>query len=100
MEEMTNRLAASITKIRIEKQALDLQSLLPIHLRDEKVARAVTNPIISGWLNRFKKLLVTLEIPGKSQINIFYKFQYETASNGNLQNVGLHRASRKEKRRQ
>lgn len=56
LEEMNTKLAASITKIRIEKQALDLQSLLPIHLRDEKVARAVCNPVISGWINRFKRM--------------------------------------------
>lgn len=56
LDKMKTKLAASITKIRIEKQALNLQFLLPVHLRDEKVARAVTSPIISGWLNRFKKL--------------------------------------------
>jgi len=54
---MKTKLAASITKIRIEKQALNLQYLLPSHLRDEKVARAVTNPIITGWFNKFKKSL-------------------------------------------
>lgn len=45
---MKTKLAASITKIRIEKQALNLQLLLPVHLRDEKVARAVQTPIITG----------------------------------------------------
>lgn len=54
LDKMKTKLAASITKIRIEKQALNLQFLLPPHLRDEKVARAVTNPIITGWFNKFK----------------------------------------------
>lgn len=53
---MKIKLAASITKIRIERQALDLQSLLPAHLRDDKVAKVVTNPVISGWISRFKNL--------------------------------------------
>ena len=57
VDKMKTKLAASITKIRIEKQALNLQYLLPSHLRDEKVARAVTNPIITGWFNKFKKSL-------------------------------------------
>lgn len=57
LDKMKTKLAASITKIRIEKQALNLQYLLPSHLRDEKVARAVTNPIITGWFNKFKKSL-------------------------------------------
>ena len=54
LDKMKTKLAASITKIRIEKQALNLQFLLPVHLRDEKVARATLNPIISGWINKFK----------------------------------------------
>lgn len=52
LDEMKTKLAAAITKIRIEKQALSLQFLLPIHLRNEKVAKAVTNPIITGWVNK------------------------------------------------
>lgn len=55
LDKMKTKLAASITKIRIEKQALNLQYLLPVHLRDEKVARAVQTPIITGWLNKFKE---------------------------------------------
>lgn len=55
LDRMKTKLAASITKIRIEKQALNLQYLLPVHLRDEKVARAVQTPIITGWLNKFKE---------------------------------------------
>lgn len=54
LDKMKTKLAASITKIRIEKQALNLQFLLPPHLRDEKVARAVTSPIITAWFNKFK----------------------------------------------
>lgn len=54
LDKMKTKLAASITKIRIEKQALNLQFLLPVHLRDEKVAFQVTSPIISGWINKFK----------------------------------------------
>lgn len=56
LDKMKTKLAASITKIRIEKQALNLQFLLPQHLRDEKVARAVTSPIICAWINTHKKL--------------------------------------------
>ncbi|CAG9806104.1 unnamed protein product [Chironomus riparius] len=65
LDKMKTKLAASITKIRIEKQALNLQYLLPSHLRDEKVARAVTNPIITGWFNKFKKSLTKRDITKK-----------------------------------
>lgn len=62
LDKMKTKLAASITKIRIEKQALNLQFLLPVHLRDEKVARAVTNPIVTGWINKYKGMWVWISL--------------------------------------
>lgn len=34
---------------------MTLANLLPMHLQDDKVAVAAANPIISGWVNAFKK---------------------------------------------
>lgn len=47
------KLAASISRMRIKYGALQLSNLLPIHLQNEKVAIAATNPIITGWVNPF-----------------------------------------------
>ena len=47
-------LAASISRLRIKKSALQLSKLLPIHLQDDKVAIAAANPIVTGWINPFK----------------------------------------------
>lgn len=46
-------LAAAISRIRIKNSALSLLELLPPHLQDEKVAIAIANPIITGWINPF-----------------------------------------------
>lgn len=48
------RLAAAISRLRIKNGALQLSQLLPAHLKDEKVSLAVTNPVVSGWINPFK----------------------------------------------
>ncbi|GAB0093934.1 Ubiquitin-protein ligase E3A, N-terminal zinc-binding domain [Sergentomyia squamirostris] len=48
------KLAAALSRLRIENGALTLSHLLPIHLQDEKVAIAAANPIVSGWINPFK----------------------------------------------
>lgn len=34
---------------------MTLAHLLPLHLQDDKVAVAAANPIVSGWINAFKK---------------------------------------------
>ncbi|XP_055856969.1 uncharacterized protein LOC129919895 isoform X2 [Episyrphus balteatus] len=47
------RLAASISRMRIQNGALELSQLLPSHLQNEKVAIAAANPIVSGWINPF-----------------------------------------------
>ncbi|XP_055694802.1 uncharacterized protein LOC129796701 isoform X2 [Lutzomyia longipalpis] len=48
------KLAAALSRLRIENGALKLAHLLPPHLQDEKVAIAAANPIVSGWINPFK----------------------------------------------
>ncbi|XP_059608104.1 uncharacterized protein LOC132255948 [Phlebotomus argentipes] len=48
------KLAAALSRLRIENGALTLSHLLPVHLQDEKVAVAAANPIVSGWINPFK----------------------------------------------
>lgn len=48
------KLAASITRLRVQNNALHLSQLLPIHLQDAKVAVAVSYPILTGWINTFK----------------------------------------------
>ncbi|XP_016966695.1 uncharacterized protein LOC108035539 [Drosophila biarmipes] len=47
------RLAASISRMRIQVGALRLSQLLPIHLQNEKVAIAAANPVVTGWINPF-----------------------------------------------
>uniref|UniRef100_A0A1I8NPD8 Uncharacterized protein n=1 Tax=Stomoxys calcitrans TaxID=35570 RepID=A0A1I8NPD8_STOCA len=47
------QLAASVSRMRIKYGALQLSNLLPIHLQNEKVAIAATNPVITGWINPF-----------------------------------------------
>lgn len=44
-------LAAAISRIRIKNNALTLAEMLPSHLQDEKVAKAIANPIVTGWIN-------------------------------------------------
>lgn len=48
------KLAASITRLRVQNNALHLSQLLPVHLQDAKVAVAVSYPILTGWINTFK----------------------------------------------
>ena len=52
--ECKTKLAANITRLRVQNNALHLSQMLPVHLQDAKVAIAVSYPIISGWINRFK----------------------------------------------
>uniref|UniRef100_A0A1A9Z6N5 Uncharacterized protein n=1 Tax=Glossina pallidipes TaxID=7398 RepID=A0A1A9Z6N5_GLOPL len=47
------KLAASISRMRIEYCALNLSDLLPIHLQNDKVAKAILNPLVTGWINPF-----------------------------------------------
>uniref|UniRef100_A0A1A9WQ06 SAM-dependent MTase RsmB/NOP-type domain-containing protein n=1 Tax=Glossina brevipalpis TaxID=37001 RepID=A0A1A9WQ06_9MUSC len=47
------KLAASIARMRIEYCALSLSELLPIHLQNDKVAKAILNPLVTGWINPF-----------------------------------------------
>lgn len=51
----TNRvyLAAAISRIRIKNNARKLTEMLPSHLQDEKVAKAIANPIVTGWINPY-----------------------------------------------
>ncbi|XP_073836278.1 uncharacterized protein isoform X3 [Musca autumnalis] len=51
--ERRRKLAASISRMRIKYGALQLSNLLPVHLQNEKVAIAATNPVITGWINPF-----------------------------------------------
>ncbi|XP_036325938.1 uncharacterized protein LOC118738974 [Rhagoletis pomonella] len=46
-------LAASISRMRIKFNALNLSKLLPIHLQNEKVATAASNTMVTGWINPF-----------------------------------------------
>jgi hypothetical protein len=52
--EYKTKLAASITRLRIQSNALVLSQLLPKHLQDNKVALAVSSPILTGWVNNFQ----------------------------------------------
>jgi hypothetical protein len=53
--EYKTKLAASITRLRIQSNALVLAQLLPRHLQDNKVALAVSSPILTGWVNNFQQ---------------------------------------------
>uniref|UniRef100_A0A182R0J2 SAM-dependent MTase RsmB/NOP-type domain-containing protein n=1 Tax=Anopheles farauti TaxID=69004 RepID=A0A182R0J2_9DIPT len=48
------KIAAALTRIRIQNSAYNMQCLLPLHLQDDKVAIVVSNPIITGWINTFR----------------------------------------------
>uniref|UniRef100_A0A182PJE2 HECT domain-containing protein n=1 Tax=Anopheles epiroticus TaxID=199890 RepID=A0A182PJE2_9DIPT len=48
------KIAAALTRIRIQNSAYNMQCLLPLHLQDNKVAVVVSNPIITGWINTFR----------------------------------------------
>ncbi|XP_058835489.1 uncharacterized protein LOC131692450 isoform X2 [Topomyia yanbarensis] len=48
------KIAAALTRIRIQNSAYSLITLLPPHLQDEKVAAVVSNPIVTGWINTFR----------------------------------------------
>ncbi|XP_055592929.1 uncharacterized protein LOC129744438 [Uranotaenia lowii] len=48
------KIAAALTRIRIQNSAYDLTTLLPAHLQDDKVAVVVSNPIVTGWINLFR----------------------------------------------
>ncbi|XP_035901102.1 uncharacterized protein LOC118507159 isoform X1 [Anopheles stephensi] len=48
------KIAAALTRIRIQNSAYNMQCLLPLHLQDNKVAIVVSNPIITGWINTFR----------------------------------------------
>ncbi|XP_055532411.1 uncharacterized protein LOC129722740 [Wyeomyia smithii] len=48
------KIAAALTRIRIQNSAYSLTTLLPPHLQDEKVAVVVSNPIVTGWINTFR----------------------------------------------
>ncbi|XP_053686098.1 uncharacterized protein LOC128735638 [Sabethes cyaneus] len=48
------KIAAALTRIRIQNSAYSLTTLLPPHLQDEKVAIVVSNPIVTGWINTFR----------------------------------------------
>jgi hypothetical protein len=49
------KLAASMTRLRIQSNALVISELLPKHLQDNKVALAVSCPILTGYVNNFKE---------------------------------------------
>lgn len=51
---LTIKLAASISRLRIEYNALSLSDLLPRHLRDEKVAAQSTKDTVTCWVNTKK----------------------------------------------
>ncbi|XP_053679235.1 uncharacterized protein LOC128730226 [Anopheles nili] len=54
LEQNSVKIAAALTRIRIQNSAYNMQSLLPLHLQDDKVAIVVSNPIITGWINTFR----------------------------------------------
>ncbi|XP_065079450.1 uncharacterized protein LOC135702356 [Ochlerotatus camptorhynchus] len=54
LESNSVKIAAALTRIRIQNSAYSLISLLPPHLQDDKVAVVVSNPIITGWINTFR----------------------------------------------
>ncbi|XP_055629811.1 uncharacterized protein LOC129770776 isoform X2 [Toxorhynchites rutilus septentrionalis] len=54
LESNSVKIAAALTRIRIQNSAYSLITLLPLHLQDDKVAIVVSNPIITGWINTFR----------------------------------------------
>lgn len=54
LEGNSVKIAAALTRIRIQNSAYSLITLLPPHLQDDKVAVVVSNPIITGWINTFR----------------------------------------------
>ncbi|KAK6626085.1 hypothetical protein RUM43_006389 [Polyplax serrata] len=48
------KLAASLARLRIKNNALRLNQLLPLHLRDERFVSIEETPV-TGWINTFKK---------------------------------------------
>ncbi|XP_052861422.1 uncharacterized protein LOC128268389 [Anopheles cruzii] len=54
LEQNSIKIAAALTRIRIQNSAHNLQCLLPLHLQDDKVAIVVSNPIVTGWINVFR----------------------------------------------
>ncbi|XP_019548610.3 uncharacterized protein LOC109418830 isoform X1 [Aedes albopictus] len=54
LESNSVKIAAALTRIRIQNSAYSLITLLPPHLQDDKVAVVVSNPIITGWINTFR----------------------------------------------
>ncbi|EAT35325.1 AAEL012498-PA [Aedes aegypti] len=54
LESNSVKIAAALTRIRIQNSAYSLITLLPPHLQDDKVAVVVSNPIITGWMNTFR----------------------------------------------
>uniref|UniRef100_A0A336M9L1 CSON014079 protein n=1 Tax=Culicoides sonorensis TaxID=179676 RepID=A0A336M9L1_CULSO len=67
------KLAASITRLRVQNNALHLSQLLPVHLQDAKVAVAVSYPVLTGWINTFKvrdkeQAIQSLNLMGLSEV--------------------------------
>uniref|UniRef100_A0AAG5DSX7 Uncharacterized protein n=1 Tax=Anopheles atroparvus TaxID=41427 RepID=A0AAG5DSX7_ANOAO len=87
------KIAAALTRIRIQNSAYNMQCLLPLHLQDDKVAIVVSNPIIAGWINTFR-------IRTKQEANEVLKelgFELiEQPTTGNFQSL-LNRLNQREK---
>ncbi|KFB49986.1 AGAP012365-PA-like protein [Anopheles sinensis] len=87
------KIAAALTRIRIQNSAYNMQCLLPLHLQDDKVAIVVSNPIITGWINTF-------HIRTKQEANEVLKelgFELiEQPTTGNFQSL-LNRINQREK---
>lgn len=45
------KLAAAIARIRIKKGALQLNDLLPVHLRDERLSQRIEETPLTCWVN-------------------------------------------------
>ncbi|KAI9588714.1 hypothetical protein GQX74_004559 [Glossina fuscipes] len=70
------KLAASISRMRIEYCALRLSDLLPIHLQNDKVAKAILNPLVTGWINPF------IVKDKQSAEQLFNDYGFKIAANG------------------
>ncbi|KAJ9581286.1 hypothetical protein L9F63_023536, partial [Diploptera punctata] len=83
---MRVKLAASVARLRIKNNALQLSQLLPLHLRDERVI-ALDEAPVTGWINTFlievEEVKCTVEKAGLStpksdkKIDV-YNYEFDT----------------------